>query len=214
MRALLLVDLAGAGDFEDVPDAVIAAGVPRGSDALTRLCARAKTFVCLGPLSAATFDDDLAIAARAAIEGVALPDCGSGADVQHLAAKLAVAEAESERPDGELGIVAFVGGTPAGVLALGSIVGTSRRLRALVFDGASLDRVLPRASAPFGTARALCVLAAHAAGVPIYEQAGGRDRHEAGEAARRDGFAGLVTASSADLARPHATSAVSATSDG
>ena len=202
MHSLLRFDLQFATTIAPAPDAAIvgADATSLAGDALPRACAWVKVFVSLDGLDAPAFDKDLASASRAPIAGVVLPQCRDGADVQRLAAKLAVAEAESGRPDGELGIVALVAGEPADVFALGSLGGASHRLRAVVFDAASLETRVPRDSAAFATARALTVLAARAAGVPAYDQAGGLDIRAVCEAARRDGFAGLVTSAAADIA--------------
>ena len=201
MHSLLRFDLTLMATIAPAPDAAIAVADTNSlaGDALPRACAWVKTFVCLGGLDAATFDQDLARAARAPIAGVVLPQCRDGADVQHLAAKLAVAEAQSGRPDGRLGIIAVVAGEPAGVFALGALGGASHRLRALVFDAARLGTKVPRESVAFATARALTILAAQAAGVPAYDQASGADIRVVCEAARRDGFAGLVTAAAEDI---------------
>jgi citrate lyase subunit beta/citryl-CoA lyase len=201
MHALLLIDLTFADTIASVSDTLVAgtSSPLRAKGQLQRLCARTRVFLSLGPLDSPTFDDDLAVATAAPIAGIALPHCRNGADLQHLAAKLTVAEAENDRTDGELGIIALVAGTPAAALKLDTLVGASNRLRALVFDGASLGLAVPRDSAPFAAARAMSVLAASAAGVPAYAQMVGQNLTAYCEAARRDGFAGLLTFQAADI---------------
>jgi len=128
-----------------------------------------------------------------------------GADLGHLAALLAVAEARAGRADGATRIVAEVT-TADGLLEIRSLVGSTPRLAGLAWDADALradlgaailrdseGRLLP----PLAQARSLVLIAAAAAGVPAIDTSSAEDgegfRQECFEALR-DGFtAKLVT---------------------
>ena len=59
-----------------------------------------------------------------------LPKSNSGADVQHLSAKLRVLEAENGLPDGAIQIMPIITETAAGVLSAASYAGRARGLPA------------------------------------------------------------------------------------
>ena len=155
---------------------------------------------------------DLAAAAEAKLQGVVLTDAASGADVQHVAALLAVAEARAGLPDGALTLLPCVD-SAAAFLRLPSLPGCSGRLEALLWDGESLARDVGAEAARDAegswtgccqTARSLVLAAAAAAGIPAIDApfrnaAAGALRGEA-ETARRDGFAGKIAVDAAQLA--------------
>lgn len=211
MRGVLIVD-AGA-------PAAFSAALASGASALllhlgaaeegpARQAARAQARALLGaatrcPGGPALFVQ-IASAGSAAVEadldaltddlptGVFLEACEGRADVQRLSVKLAAREALAGVPEGATRIVALAAQTPAGVFALGGYAGASPRLAALALDTTPLPGG-PQAGA---LARALLLLGAAAAGVPALESA--PRRGEAGidaacAAARRDGFAGMLT---------------------
>ncbi|MBY6242284.1 aldolase/citrate lyase family protein [Methylosinus sp. Sm6] len=194
-------------------------------DARAREAARAGAFSCLAraqggpgpalwvkvaPLDSAAIDGDLAAIVAAGAQGVVLPRACGGASLQHLSAKLAVAEAEAGRDDGSIRIMALATQTPAAIFALGDYAGVSRRLEALAFDteplrlalGAACDEnALRDASTPFAFARTCLRLGAAAAGVAAIDRpfpATGVPASLSAEcrAARRDGFSGKFAVSS------------------
>lgn len=133
---------------------------------------------------------------RAALAGApdaVLLSLADGADLQQIDARLAVAEAELGLADRSTGIWAGVGGSAGAVFKLGTLAGATTRLRGLVWDDGPLAGAIgavPQAG-PVQVARALAVLAAHAAGVPILLAVQGGAMPD-GEAVRQEGFAGVL----------------------
>ncbi len=156
---------------------------------------RRTTIVRVAPLASGLLPADLDGVMAGAPDAVLLPGTVGARDLQHLAAKLAVREAERGLAAGRTRIVAMAADTPAGVLALASLSGASPRLMALGWDPAALAAALgvgPHA-APLRTARDLLLIAAAAAGVPALDcGAAGDEPADAPDAARRDGFAGRL----------------------
>lgn len=154
-------------------------------------------YALIAPLAGAAIDADLAAVVAAGVDGVFLPQACGGASVQHLSAKLAVAEAECGRADGATRIIALATQTPAAIFALSSYGGSSSRLEALAFDTEPLRRALRAApdgaAAPLAVARAMLLLGAAAAGVaaidaPFADLADAVGLAAQCRAARRDGF--------------------------
>ncbi|TJX79871.1 MAG: CoA ester lyase, partial [Mesorhizobium sp.] len=85
-------------------------------------------YVRINDLSTGLTDDDLAKLVPARPDGIMLPKSNSGQDVQQLAAKLRVREAENDLPDGSIKILPIITETPAGVLAAATYAGASERL--------------------------------------------------------------------------------------
>ena len=138
-------------------------------------------------------DADLDLAMAAAPDAILLPGVVGGADIQHLAAKLAVREAEYGLVDGATGIIAVVADTARGVLALGTVPGCSGRLSGLAWRAEMPCDGAASLNAPDRLARALTLVAATAAEVDAIDAAS-TDRDLDGfvrdcETARRDGFA-------------------------
>ncbi len=156
---------------------------------------RRATIVRVAPLESGLLPADLDATMAGAPDAVLLPGAVGARDLQHLAARLAVREAEHRLAAGRTRIVAMAADTPAGVLALASLPGASPRLMALGWDPAALAAALgvgPDA-APLRTARDLLLIAAAAAGVPALDcGAAGGDATDAPDAARRDGFVGRL----------------------
>ena len=95
----------------------------------SRACApRPRLVVKVSSLLSIFIEADLDLVMAAAPEAILLPEVVGGADIQHLAAKLAVREAECGLADGATRIIALVADTARGVLALGTVPGSSRRL--------------------------------------------------------------------------------------
>ncbi|ATQ68624.1 MULTISPECIES: aldolase/citrate lyase family protein [Methylosinus] len=197
----LVLDLGGRGDARAAAAAFLARARGRPGPAL---------FVKVAALGGAEIDDDLAAIVAAAAHGVALPRACGGASLQHLSAKLAVAEAMAGRDDGATRILALATQTPAAIFALGDYAGASTRLDALAFDTEELRRALGAApddaslrepGSPFAHARAGLRLAAAAAKVAAIDRPFPAQGDPAGlaaecRAARRDGFAGKLAAAS------------------
>ncbi|MBX9740442.1 MAG: CoA ester lyase [Beijerinckiaceae bacterium] len=162
-----------------------------------------RIFVRINGLETGLADADLNVVMPARPHGVMLPKSRSGMDVQHLAAKLAVQEAENDLPDGSTRILPIVTESGAAVFGLSTYARASHRLTALAWGAEDLcadigaeDNRDERGewSAPFALVRHLTLFAAAAAGVPaidtIFADFGDLDglRHECSRA-RADGFA-------------------------
>ena len=117
---------------------------------------------------------DLDAVMPAAPFAIMLPKSEGGSDVGHLAALIAVREAENELPDGQTRIIPIATETGKGIFGLGSYAGSSHRLAALTWGaedlsadlGAETNR-LPDGSyaTPYQLARSLILFAASAAQV-------------------------------------------------
>lgn len=137
------------------------------------VASRPRLYVRVNALDTGETDADLAAVMAAMPEGIMLPKSASGADVQHLAAKLAVQEAENDIPDGQTRILAVATETAASLFNLGTYQGASPRLEGLTWGaedlsadiGALASRMPDGAfSEPFRLARNLCLFGAVAAG--------------------------------------------------
>ncbi|MDX8492664.1 CoA ester lyase [Mesorhizobium sp. VK22B] len=131
-------------------------------------------YVRVNDLSTGLTDDDLAALVPVRPDGIMLPKSNSGQDVQQLAAKLRVYEAENGLPDGGIGILPIITETAAGVLAATSYAGASGRLVGLTWGAEDLSAAIGARSARddsgrytdvFRLARAMTILAAGAAEV-------------------------------------------------
>lgn len=165
--------------------------------AASRTTGRPSIFVQVAPVRTPQSEADLEAVVAPGLDGVFLEACDGRADLQQLAARLAVWEAKRALPEGRLRIVALAAQTPTGVFALGRYKNASPRLSALAMD----DAPLPGSAAP-GVARALLALAAAAAGVPALAAAPdveGCALEEACRAAGREGFAGLMTPRASEI---------------
>lgn len=99
-------------------------------------------------------------------DGVLLRDARSGRDVAALGGRLAVCEAEGDRPDGSLSILAAIR-HPLGLLDAAGFVGASPRLRGLGLDAPALAALLGEGEA-LAQARGTIRIAAAAAGVAAF----------------------------------------------
>jgi citrate lyase subunit beta/citryl-CoA lyase len=163
---------------------------------------RPRLFVRINGLETSLADADLDAIMPAGPDGIMLPKSRSGADVQHLGAKLAVREAQSGLPDGACAIIPLVTETAASLFGLSSYAGASQRLLGMAWGaedlsaalGAQTNRLPDGAfTAPYQLARTLTLVGARAAQVEPIDTVFTAFRDEAGlrrdcEAALRDGF--------------------------
>ena len=168
--------------------------------------AKPTVFVRINPLDSRLAQADLEAVIGCNPAGVMLPKCGSGRDVQHLSALLAVLEAEHGLAAGIVQILPIVTETAASLFQLGSYSGASARMAGLAWGAEDLSADIGAESSrdaagilagPYALARSLTLLGAAAAQVPAidavfvdFRDAGGLEREC--EAARRDGFAGKM----------------------
>ncbi len=134
---------------------------------------RPRLYVRVNALDTGETDADLAAIMPSAPDGIMLPKSVSGVDVQHLAAKLAVYEAENEIADGATRILAVATETAASIFNLGTYQAASPRLEGLTWGAEDLSADIGALanrgadggfSEPFRLARNLCLFGAVAAG--------------------------------------------------
>jgi citrate lyase subunit beta/citryl-CoA lyase len=157
---------------------------------------------------------DLAAAVAAGADAVMLPKAAGLADIERLAGRLAVAEAEAERPDEAVGILPLASESAAAVLALPSLGAGHPRLIGIAWSGEDLalnvgaaasrrqDGMIPET---LRLARTFALLAAASAGVPAIDAVFGGIADPAGlaqeaAAAAADGFAGKLAIHPAQIA--------------
>lgn len=163
---------------------------------------RPRLYVRINALDTGLAEADLEAVLPRRPDGIMLPKCRHGADVQHLGARLAVREAEVGAPDGATQIIAVATETAASVFGLGSYAGASRRLAGLTWGaedlsadlGAETNRLPDDSYAPpYLLVRSLTLIAAHAAETQAIDTVYPAFRNMEGFraeclAARRDGF--------------------------
>ncbi|RWE36414.1 MAG: CoA ester lyase [Mesorhizobium sp.] len=163
-------------------------------------------YVRINDLSTGFTDDDLAKLVPARPDGIMLPKSNSGQDVQQLAAKLRVREAENDLPDGSIKILPIITETPAGVLAAATYAGASERLAGLTWGAEDLSAAVGARAARdehghytdlFRHARVTTILAAGAAEVAAIDTVFPNFRDMAAftvecAEAERDGFTGKM----------------------
>ena len=167
---------------------------------------RAAVYVRVNDLSTGLTDDDLRAVVKAAPDGIMLPKSNNGQDVQHLATKLRVHEAEAGLREGGIRILPLITETAAGVLAAGTYAGMSDRLVGVTWGAEDLSAAIGAHAARdengvytdvFRLARALTLLAASSAQVAAIDTVFPNFRNmPAFEAecrdAVRDGFTGKM----------------------
>lgn len=177
----------------------IAASLLRGAKAIEK---KPALYIRVNALDTGLTDADLDGVMREAPEGIFLPKSLTGADVQHLAAKLAVREAEYGLTDGATRIVAIATETAQAIFGLGTYRGASHRLEAITWGAEDLSADIgaetPRHAdgtytQPFALVRTMALFAAHAADAIAIDTVYPNFRDAAGfrsdcELARRDGF--------------------------
>ncbi|MDP4594647.1 MAG: CoA ester lyase [Beijerinckiaceae bacterium] len=157
--------------------------------------------VRINALDSGLADADLDMVAACNPHGIMLPKASGGGDIQHLGAKLAVREAETDLVEGSIGILPIVSETASAIFAMGSYRGASKRLFAMTW-GADVGAETTRDergdfTPPFQLARNLMLFAAASAQVDAIDTvcANFRDgkllQRECIEA-RRDGFVGKM----------------------
>jgi citrate lyase subunit beta/citryl-CoA lyase len=163
---------------------------------------RPRFIVRVNGLTTGLTDADLDGVMRGAPDAILLPKTVGGADVAHLGTKLAVREAEFGLEDGATRIVALATETAAGVFALGTLAGASRRLSGVTWGGEDLSADIGAEANrgpdglytdPYRVVRALTLFAAAAAEVDAIDSVYVNYRDAEGLAAecreaRRDGF--------------------------
>lgn len=165
-----------------------------------------KIYVRVNDLATGLTDDDLAAIVPVRPDGIMLPKSNSGRDVQQLAAKLRVREAEHGLPDGGIKILPIITETAAGVLAASTYAGASVRLSALTWGAEDLSAAIGARAARdengrytdlFRLARSLTILAASSADVVAIDTVFPDFRDMAAfevecQEAERDGFTGKM----------------------
>ncbi len=196
----------------DLEDSVAAANkaaarsIAAGFTSNQRQKTSSAVYVRVNDLLTGLTDDDLAALVPAKPDGIMLPKSNSGQDVQQLAAKLRVHEAENGLPDGGIRILPIITETAAGVLAAASYAGASARLAGLTWGAEDLSAAIGARSARdasgrytdvFRLARTMTILAAGAAEVAaidtVFPDFRDMDAFEAEcREAERDGFTGKM----------------------
>jgi citrate lyase subunit beta/citryl-CoA lyase len=151
-------------------------------------------------------DADLDAVAPVKPDAIMLPKAEGGASVIHADAKLAVREARSGLPDGQIKILPIATETAAALFVAGTFTGASARLIGLTWGAEDLSADLSAQANrdaqgcwldPYRLARVLCLAGAAAAAVPaidtVYVDFRDSDgfRRECEEACR-DGFVGKM----------------------
>ena len=195
--------------FIDLEDSVALSQKPKARDMTRDFLKSARQhdrrpllYVRVNALDTGLTDADLAAIMSGRPNGIVLPKCLSGADVQHLGAKLAVMEAEAGIEDGATRIIPIATETAAAIFNMGSYKGASARLAGITWGAEDLSADLGAETNragdgfytdPYRLARSLTLFAAAAAGVPAIDTVFPNFRAEDSfrrecEAARRDGF--------------------------
>lgn len=195
----------------DLEDSVAAAGKPaarkRVADLLTARTVRApELWVRINPLSTPDALLDIAAVVAARPDGIVLPKPDSAADVAVLARHLEEQEARAGLKVGAIPVLPIATETPAAMFALGTYTPAHPRVAGLTWGAEDLPAALGASINRYDDgsltdvcrlARALCLLAAGAAGVaPIetiyadFRDADGLKRYAT--QARKEGFVGMM----------------------
>lgn len=167
-----------------------------------RRATRAQIFVRVNDLTTGLTEDDLASIVTVAPDGIMLPKCNSGQDVQRLSSLLRVYEAEAGLSDGAIRILPIITETPGAVFTGGTYASCSKRLLGLTWGAEDLSAAIGARAArdsngiytdAFRLARAVALLAAAAADVIAVDTVFPNFRDMAGfqaecANAERDGF--------------------------
>ncbi|POR54139.1 HpcH/HpaI aldolase/citrate lyase family protein [Bosea psychrotolerans] len=208
----LILDLEDSVALDAKPQArEIALAFLKAAHALPR---RPRLIVRVNALSTGLTQADLDAVMQGAPDAIMLPKSEGGIDVGHLAARIAVREAENDLPDGATKIIPIATETGKGIFGLGSYAGASHRLDGLTWGaedlsadlGAEANRLSDGSYAdPYRLARSLTLFAAAAAQVDAIDTVFTNFRDDAGFraeciAARRDGFTGKMAIHPAQVA--------------
>jgi citrate lyase subunit beta / citryl-CoA lyase len=133
-----------------------------------------RIFVRVNALTSGLLLEDLTAILAGAPDGVVLPKCADGHDLETLGCYLSALEVREAKPEGSTKILAIVAETAQSILGLNQGSFRHPRLEGLMWGaedlaadvGASSNRALDGSyAAPFTLARSLCLFAAAAAGV-------------------------------------------------
>jgi citrate lyase subunit beta / citryl-CoA lyase len=163
---------------------------------------RPQLYVRVNAMATEMTGDDLDGVMTAAPDGIMLPKCGSGGDVQLMSSMIAVREAENDLPDGGTRIIAIATETAASIFHMGTYAGASRRLAGLTWGGEDLSADVGALANrledgswtdPYRLARSLCLFGAAAAEVAAIDTVNTLFRNieqlnKDATIARRDGF--------------------------
>ncbi|MGF7052540.1 citrate lyase subunit beta/citryl-CoA lyase [Bosea sp. OAE752] len=170
--------------------------------------------VRINGLASGMSDADLDAVMPGVPDAIMLPKSEGGVDVGHLAARIAVREAEADLPDGATGILPIATENGKGIFGLGTYARASHRLLALTWGaedlsadlGAETNRLQDGSyTDPYRLARALTLFGASAAQIDAIDTVFTNFRDDAGLraeclAARRDGFTGKMAIHPAQVA--------------
>ncbi len=129
-------------------------------------------YIRVNDLSTGLTDDDLAALMPARPDGIMLPKSNGGRDVQRLAVKLRVHEAENGIEDGRTNILPIITETAEGIFAAATYAGARERLAGLTWGAEDLSAAIGASTARgedgrytevFRLARSTTLLAASAA---------------------------------------------------
>ncbi|MDR6872636.1 citrate lyase subunit beta/citryl-CoA lyase [Bosea sp. BE125] len=208
----LILDLEDSVALDAKPQArEITLAFLKAAHALPR---RPRLIVRVNALSTGLTQADLDAVMQGAPDAIMLPKSEGGIDVGHLAARIAVREAENDLPDGATKIIPIATETGKGIFGLGSYAGASHRLDGLTWGaedlsadlGAEANRLSDGTyTDPYRLARSLTLFAAAAAQVDAIDTVFTNFRDDAGFraeciAARRDGFTGKMAIHPAQVA--------------
>ncbi|GAB2895641.1 HpcH/HpaI aldolase/citrate lyase family protein [Paralcaligenes ginsengisoli] len=163
-------------------------------------------WVRINPLDSGLALDDLAAVVRGRPDGILLPKGSGAAHIELLDHYLAALEIRDGVEPGSVSIIPVASETPTAVFALGGYKNSSPRLKALTWGaedlaaaiGASTNRLENgEYEFTYQLARSLCLLGAHAAGVPAIDTIWGNFKdakglHNDATLARKAGFAGKI----------------------
>lgn len=167
---------------------------------------RPLVIIRINALSTGMSDADLDALMPGGPDAIMLPKSEGGTDVSHLAARIAVREAENDLPDGATRIIPIATETGKGIFGLGSYAGATHRLAAITWGaedlsadlGAETNRLTNGTyTDPYRLARALTLFAAASSQVDAIDTVFTNFRDDAGfeaecRAGRRDGFTGKM----------------------
>lgn len=179
-----------------------------------REAARPRLIVRVNALDTGLTGEDVDAVLAAAPDAIMLPKARGGADVQHLGAKLAVAEARHGLPDGATKIIPIATETAEAIFGLGSYKNCSSRLDGLTWGAEDLSADIASEAnrdthgaftPPYALARNMLLFAAGSARVQAIDTVYVDFRNDAGlraecEEARRDGFTAKMAIHPAQVA--------------
>lgn len=175
---------------------------------------RPEIWVRINPLGTEDSALDLEMLARMLPTGVVLPKSEGAKDVRALGERLAASENTAGVPEGATRILPLVTETATALFAVNEYARVAERIAALTWGAEDLAAALGAAASkdssgawlpPYALARSLCLIGAAAAAVPAVETVFTNFRDidgvkVAANAARRDGFIGMLAIHPAQVA--------------